>query len=185
MPPAPQKSSFVGSVPAQHPPCGAPVEFTSPVLITQHPQLRPASSTLQTIQIGQRDDPNYAEVHFWTQPSELDLSALAAQQKWRTQLQFNGRHSAFVTDKYLHSAPVDDTIAANMAGTYFNHGYCSPANPKGSRRGLMAIDSSLRSPQDLPFMSQVEQMVAAKLLHPRDGQDQLPGRPCVLQRPGK
>ena len=130
VPPAPPKSSFVGSVPAQHAPCSAPVEFASPVLVTQHSQLRPASSTLQTIKIGQQDDPNYAEVHVWTPPSELDLSTLAAQQKWKNQLQFNGRHSAFVTAKYLLSALVDDTIAANMAGTYFNHGYCSPDNPK-------------------------------------------------------
>jgi hypothetical protein len=44
----------------------------------------------------------------------------------------------------LHSARlVDETVAANMAGTYFSHGHCSPDNPNGSLRGLMAIDSDL------------------------------------------
>ena len=164
LPPAPPESPFVDSPPAQRVPFRAPVQTAPPVLVTQHSQLRPASSRLQTIKIGQQSDPNYAEVHFWTQPAAMDLSALAAQQRWKTQLQFNGRHSAFVTDKYLHSALVDDTVAANMAGTYFNHGHCSPDNPKGSLRGLMAIDSDLQSPQDLLFMSQVRQMVAAKPL---------------------
>jgi hypothetical protein len=164
LPPAPPESPFVDSVPAQHAPCRAPVEFTPPVLVTQHSQLRRASSALQTIRVGQRDDPNYAEVHFWTQPAELDLSALAAQQKWKTQIQFNGRHSAFVTDKYMHSALVTDTVADNMAGTYLNHGYCTPDNPEGSLRGLMAIDSDPPSLEDLHFVSQVQQMVAAKPL---------------------
>ena len=51
-----------------------------------------------------------------------------------------------------------------MAGTYFNHGHCSPYNPKGSLRVLMAIDNDLLSPQDLLFVSQVQQIVAAKPL---------------------
>jgi hypothetical protein len=55
----------------------------------------------------------------------------------------------FVIDKYLHSALVDDIVAANMAGTYYDHGHCSPDNPEGSLRGLMTIDSNLQSPQDL------------------------------------
>ena len=77
------------------------------------------------MKIGQEGDLNYAVVHFWTQESELDLAALAKQQTWKTQLQFNGRHSAFVTDKYLHSALVDDSVA-HMAGAYSNHRHCSP-----------------------------------------------------------
>ena len=77
---------------------------TAAVLVTQHTQFRRATGEVQTVKIGHIGDPNYAEVHFWTQDSELDLTALAKQQAWKTQLQFNGRHSAFVTDKYLHSA---------------------------------------------------------------------------------
>ena len=119
-------------------------QSTATVLVTQHAQFRRASDEVQTVRIGQEGDPNYAEVHFWSQKSELDLAALAKQQTWKTQLQFNGRHSAFVTDKYLHSALVDDSVA-HMAGTYFNHGHCSPQNPGGSLRGLMAIDSQLQS----------------------------------------
>ena len=130
LPPAPPESSFVDSPPAQRVPFRPPVQSAPPVLVTQQSQLRPASSRLQTIKIGQESDPNYAKVHFWTQPATMDLSALAAQQKWKTQLQFNGRHSAFVTDKYLHNALVNETVATNMAGTYFNHGHCSPDSPK-------------------------------------------------------
>ena len=67
-----------------------------------------------------------------------------------------------MNDKYIHSALVDGTIATNMAGTYFNHGYCSSDNPEGSLRGRMAIDRDLQSPHDLLFVSQVQQMVASK-----------------------
>ena len=139
------------------------VQATAAVLVTQHSQLRKASVEVQTVKIGHKDDPNYAEVHFWSQPSELDLTALAKQQKWKTQLQFNGRHSAFVTDKYLHSALVDDSVA-HMAGTYFNHGHCSPNNPDGSLRGLMAIDSDLQSLEDRRFVSDIQEMVSDKSL---------------------
>ena len=139
------------------------VQATAAVLVTQHTQLMRASSGVQSVKIGQKDDPNYAEVHFWSQPSELDLTALAKQQKWKTQLQFNGRHSAFVTDKYLHSAMVDDSVA-HMAGTYFNHGHCSPNNPGGSLRGLMAIDSQQQSLEDRRFISDIQKMIDAKSL---------------------
>lgn len=49
----------------------------------------------------------------------------------------------------LLGALVDDTVAANMAGTYFNHDYCSPDNPTESLRGLMAMVNNLHLPQDL------------------------------------
>ena len=123
-----------------------------------------ASCEVETVFIGQKGDPNYAEVHFWSQESDLDLAALAKQQNWRTQLQFNGRHSAFVTDKYMHSALVDDSVAGNMAGSYFNHGNCSPDNPGGSLRGLMAIDSELQSNQDRRFVVDVCAMTRSKHL---------------------
>ena len=113
LPPAPPESPFVDSTCHE-----APVKPTAPVLVTQHSQLWTASSEVQTVRIGQEGDPNYAEVHFWTQATELDLSALAGQQRWKTQLQFNGRHSAFVTDKYLHSALVDDTACRTQHGRY-------------------------------------------------------------------
>ena len=77
LPPAPPESPFLDSEPAQHACYRAPVEFTSLVLVTQHSQLRTASNKLQTIRVGQQDDPNYAEVHFWTRPTELDFSACA------------------------------------------------------------------------------------------------------------
>ena len=137
---------------------------TAAVLVTQHTQLRRATGEVQTVRIGHVGDTNYAEVHFWTQDSELDLTALAGQQAWKTQLQFNGRHSAFVTDKYLHSAVVNDSVA-HMAGTYFNHGHCSPQNPGGSLRGLMAIDSQLQTAADRRFTSDIQDLMRAKSLH--------------------
>ena len=136
---------------------------TAAVLVTQHTQLRRATGEVQTVRIGHVGDTNYAEVHFWTQDSELDLTALAKQQAWKTQLQFNGRHSAFVTDKYLHSAVVNDSVA-HMAGTYFNHGHCSPQNPGGSLRGLMAIDSQLQTAADRRFTSDIQDLMRAKSL---------------------
>jgi hypothetical protein len=136
---------------------------TAAVLVTQHTQLRRATGEVQTVRIGHVGDTNYAEVHFWTQDSELDLTALAGQQAWKTQLQFNGRHSAFVTDKYLHSAVVNDSVA-HMAGTYFNHGHCSPQNPGGSLRGLMAIDSQLQTAADRRFTSDIQDLMRAKSL---------------------
>ena len=134
------------------------------MLSTQHTQILPASTSVQTLQIGQKGDALRAQVHFWTQPSSLNLALLATQQQWKTQLQFNGRHSAFVTDRYLHSASVDDSIADNMSGAYFNHGHCGPHNPAGSLRGLMSVDCGPQSQEDRLFTASVKELVEGKNL---------------------
>jgi hypothetical protein len=119
-----------------------------------------STADVQRIEIGAKSDSNYAEVLFWSQPSELDLFAQAQQQNWRTQVQFNGRYSSWVTNKFMHSAVVDSTVAANAAGTYFNHGECGPENPEGSLKGLMVIDS-VQTQADKDFMSAVRDIVSS------------------------
>ena len=146
-------------------------ESAAAAMVTQNIQFRRASEDVQAVKVGQEGDPSYAVVHFCSQESELGLAALAKQQTRKTQLQFNGRHSAFVTDKYLHSALVDDSVA-HMAGTYFNHGHCSPQNPGGSLRGLMTIDSQLQSLEDRRLTTNIQDLVRAKSL-PVAGLDRL------------
>ena len=90
--------------------------------------------------------------------SELDLAPLAKQQTWKTQIQFNGRHSAFITDKCLHGALVDGSIA-QMARAYLDHGHCRPSNPGGSLRGLMAIDNDLQSLEDRRFIADIQKTI--------------------------
>ena len=75
-------------------------------------------------------------------------------------MQFNGRYSSWVTDKFMHSAVVDSTVAANAAGTYFNHGEYGPDNPEGSLKGLMVIDS-VQTQADKDFMSAVRDIVSS------------------------
>ena len=117
-----------------------------------------STAAVQRIKIGDASDSNCAEVLFWSQPSELDLIAHAQQQNWRTQVQFNGRYSSWVTNKFMHSAVVDSTVAVNAAGTYFNHGECGPENPEGSLKGLMVIDD-VQTQADRDFMSAVRDII--------------------------